>query len=307
MKIAFVKTADPSMASMRFRILIPVEALKKRGHEVEIIKYSGSYPDFMIFSKHFNKNQDLVMMEGAKRDKVKTVYDVCDNHYNTVGHSEYYHKMTQDADIITCNTPVMQEVIKKETGRNAIVVNDSYDTNLPEGKPRFIPNEEPIKILWYGHFTNLNTVGGLVHQLNQLEEGVSLTIISNRPGLTGGKMENVKITHQIWSPETMKIYLEWCNFIAIPTILNNPTKLTKSHNRVTDGIRAGRMVIAHPLPSYEIYRDKYAWIGEDLSDGIIWADENPTEALSKIKAGQKYIEENLSPDKIAKQWEDALG
>ncbi len=293
------------MASMRFRIFIPAKALEERGHEVEIV-FDSEKCDYMIFSKHFNKQRDQLLMAAANKNGIKTVYDVCDNHYNTPMHSEYYRDMSRAADIVTCNTLLMQKAIKAIMGIDAVVVEDSYDTDLPIQEARFVADENPLRIFWYGHFTNLNTLPGLVHQLEYLEEQVELKVVSNGPKIDVQRFENVEIEYHPWSGAHMNHFLEWCNFIAIPTLLNDPTKQTKSHNRATDGIRAGRFVIAHPLPSYEIYRDKYAWIGEDLSDGIIWADNNPKEALVRIQEGQKYIQENLSPDKIAGQWEKAL-
>jgi hypothetical protein len=237
---------------------------------------------------------------------MNTVYDVCDNHFNTPVHSPYYSGMARAASIVTCNTPTMQEVIRNAVGKEAKIVDDSYDTDMPFQEPRFEANQEPIRVLWYGHFTNLNTLTGLIRQMSQINEEVQIGAISNGPQSPSQRYQNVEIAYLPWSMPIMRQQLEWCNFISIPTLLNDPTKRTKSHNRVTDGIRAGRFVLAHPLPSYEIYKDKYAWIGEDLSEGLIWADDNPEKVLSRIHEGQKYIQENLSPDKIAQQWEDAL-
>jgi len=297
------------MASMRYRIMAPGIALGKRGHEVKIVDKLSGYgepiPDWLIFSKHFNKARDLDMAYRSKDRGQKIVFDICDNHFQNQSHGRYYGTMTELADVVTCNTPVMKEVIKDQTKVDAIVVDDPYD--LEEREAKFIPNQDPIRILWYGHFTNLDTLHPLIIQLNQLTEQIELVVISNHAAMSNNTAGNCRISYESWSTGTMRRWLDWCNFITIPTILGDPKKMTKSHNRVTDGIRSGRFVLAHPLPSYERYRDKYAWVGEDLADGIVWADENPDLALSYIKEGQEYIRENLSPDKIAQQWEKALG
>lgn len=305
MKIYFVETSNETSASTRLRVLIPAKALANRGHTVKIInKYENC--DYMIFSKHFNKRRDYPIFLEAKHRGITTVYDVCDNHFNDPTESAYYRDMTKAAAIVTCNTSAMQEVIKKSIGKESFIVNDPYDITLPFQEARYIAKQDPIEILWYGHSTNLKTLNNMINQFALIEQKIIVTALSNRPAASPIVYLNVTVNHETWSIPRMIQGLKECNIIAVPTILGDPTKITKSHNRVTDGIRAGRLVLAHPLPSYEIYRNKYAWVGENLSDGLIWAEENPHEIIHRISEGQRYIEDNLSPDKIAQEWEAAL-
>lgn len=311
MKIAFVKTASDTMASARYRIVLPGDALKARGHEVLAVDSYLSPADYSkekksdwhIFGKHFNPEVDQGTAQLVKDAGDKVVFDVCDNHFGNQ-FSSYYRGMCELADLVTCNTPTMKEIILKETGKHAHIIDDPYE--YPEEEARFIPNQNPINLLWYGHFVNLNTVQPMVQQLKQLEENISLCVISNMQPQQPTVDKNVFLSFLSWSPPTQKNMLEWCNYVVLPTDLNDPTKRTKSHNRLVEGIRSGRFVLAQPLPSYEAFKD-FAWVGEDISDGICWADENPDLALERIKKGQEYLRENLSPDCIAQQWENLLG
>lgn len=301
MKISFVRTVDESLASFRYRIKIPMQPLIDKGHTVNIVDElpNADDCDFLIFSKHFHKARDYTMATKAKEAGIKVVYDICDNHFNTTN-SDYYRSMTALADIVTCNTPVMKDVILEEAGRFASIVDDPYE--LPEKAPKFSPGDV-LNILWYGHGVNLNTLPPVLGDLSKLSRPVNLRVISNAP--FRGSMSSVKIDYIPWSPATMAAGLEWCDMIMVPTILDDQTKITKSHNRVTEGIRSGRFVVAHPLPSYEKYRP-FAYIHNNLGVGIEWALRNPDKVVDAIEGGQRFINVTISPEDIAGQWEEAL-
>jgi hypothetical protein len=47
------------------------------------------------------------------------------------------------------------------------------------------------------------------------------------------------------------------------------------------------------------------WIG-DIEDGMIWFEENRTEAIKRIRNCQDYIRNRYSPDEIGRQWLNVL-
>jgi glycosyltransferase involved in cell wall biosynthesis len=309
MKIGFVKTADNNMASVRYRINLPAAALLNRGHEVKMVDSYFTLKDYQhkldyhIFGKHFNPDGDYQTANIIKDDGGKVVFDICDNHFENQ-YAPYYKAMCSLADVVTCNTPVMQDIIKSYTGKNSQIIDDPYE--YEELEPQFTPGQNPIQILWYGHFTNLNTVEVMGKDLRKLEESINLTVLSNMRSKAPVEDHNIFITFLTWNSDLQRKLIEKTNFIALPTILNDDTKRTKSHNRLVEGIRSGRFVLAYPLPSYERFKD-FCWVGEDFSDGICWADDNPEQVLQRIKDGQEYLKETLSPDHIAQQWEKILG
>jgi len=302
MNISFVRTVDESLASFRYRIKIPTEALIKLGHNVRIIDQLPTKDncDFLIFSKHFHTTRDLSMALEAKKIGIKVVYDICDNHFVTQN-AGYYREMSELADIITCNTLDMKNVIHHEVRKIAHIVDDPYE--FSEAEPSFNPSDEVIKLLWYGHGVNLNTIAPILGDLSKLSRPVNLRVISNSP--FRGTMDSVKIDYIPWSQEAQMAGLAWCDMVIIPTILNDQTKRTKSHNRVTEAIRSGKFVVAHPLPSYLQYKP-YAWIDERVGNGVEWAYNNPDKVIDAIQRGQAHIARNLSPENIALQWEAAL-
>jgi hypothetical protein len=82
-------------------------------------------------------------------------------------------------------------------------------------------------------------------------------------------------------------------------------KLVKSPNRVVEPLRAGRFVVAYPLPSYAELGD-YVWLGEDISAGVAWALTNHEEVRRRLEAGQAYVARRFDPRAIGRVWEAVL-
>lgn len=85
-----------------------------------------------------------------------------------------------------------------------------------------------------------------------------------------------------------------------PENLNEKGRV-KSANRLLETLRAGRIAVAHPLPSYLELKD-FAWTGDRLEDGIRSVLENPAAALQRAREGQRYVAEKFSPRSIAERW-----
>ena len=65
-------------------------------------------------------------------------------------------------------------------------------------------------------------------------------------------------------------------------------------------------MVAHPLPAYAPYA-AFAWIGEDLCQGVEWSIRHPREVVERIARGQAYLDERHSlPHAVARFWLDVL-
>ena len=82
-------------------------------------------------------------------------------------------------------------------------------------------------------------------------------------------------------------------------------KLVKSPNRAVEGIRAGRLVLAYPLPAYQELAPGL-WLGDDMAAGIRAALADPHAALETITAGQSIVARRFAPQRIAQRWEAVL-
>ncbi len=260
MEVTFAYFGE-DVASARLRARIPQQELRKHG-----IKRGK---DVLVYSKDWLKWEEI---KGFK----KRIFDVCDNHYKTDEKRSYYIEHTKLADVVTCNSEVMKQIIKEETGRDAIVIPEPYESaeRLPEIGPG---------LLWFGHRSNLPDLDRIANRLKN-----PLLIMSNSP------------LHVEWSLDTFN------KAIAHPCIVIIPTgkSMAKSENRMVESIRNGRYVCAEYLPSYEPFSEFFP-IG-DIPENVDKALANPQESLDRIKAAQDYIRDRYSPETIGQKWLEVI-
>lgn len=101
-----------------------------------------------------------------------------------------------------------------------------------------------------------------------------------------GPSSPLRVRFVQWQPNLMDAELAGCDLVLIPSEYRDPVKRAKSPNRLVAGLHAGRLVVAHPLSAYEPYAP-YAWIGEDLCEGIEWAARNPQEPVARIAPARR--------------------
>lgn len=246
-----------SLASSRLRAAIPQRELKKLGVE------QGK--DVLIYGKHW-------LPEKVKGSFGKLVYDVCDDHFRTPNLRAYYLRNTIEADLVTCNSLVMQERIREETGRDSIVIREPYES------AEYMPTIGP-SLLWYGHNSNLSDLVRIKPYLRH-----PLLVLSNDENCIE------------WTPETFKTAIQKPCIVVIPT----GKSLAKSENRMVEAIRTGKYVCAEHLPSYEPFNEFFP-LG-DIPEHIEWALSHVEDSLDRIRKAQSYIREKYSPRSIGEQW-----
>lgn len=260
MKITFVDFGA-SLASSRLRSAIPQRELKKQGIE------QGS--DVLVYGKHW-------LPEDVKRSFRKLVYDVCDDHYKNPKLKAYYLKNTQEADLVTCNSEVMKQRIKEETGRDAVVIKEPYES------AEYLPSIGG-RLLWFGHNSNLPDLVRIEPYLRH-----PLMVLSNDPDCVE------------WTPHTFKQAIQTPCIVIIPT----GKSLAKSENRMVESIRCGKYVCAEPLPSYQPFSEFFP-LG-DIPEHVEWALSHKEGSLENVRAAQDYIRNKYSPAQIARDWLKAL-
>lgn len=260
MKITFLNINE-KIASARLRALIPSKYLYANGFS------KGT--EICVLSKHWFPWE---ITKGFK----KVVYDVCDDHFST-DHSSYYIDACAKADLITCNSQAMKNIIKTATGRDAIVIDDPYeDTEKAASEPT-------DDLLWFGHASNILDITKLKL------DNYKLTIVSN--------IDHPRIKQ--WSFDTLDQELNKCGIVLIPT----GKSIAKSANRMVKSIRYGKFVCAEPLPCHSEIPGP--WIG-DIKTGIDWALSNKKDAQERTRVAQQWVRDRYSPETIGKQWIQAL-
>ena len=251
--VTFVSFGE-TVASSRLRASIPQQQLEKIGVKRGL--------DVVVYGKH------LVAFDQIKHFKNK-VFDCCDDHFRT-DRGDYYREHIAKADLVTCNSEKMAEIILVETGRIATVIPDPYES---EENPAGMGNG----LLWFGHESNLIDL----HPYLDLKPEV----------LTGSD----------WSRDKQLAALDKCAAVLIPT----GKSMAKSANRLIESVRNGRFVIAGHMPAHEEFK-RMMWVG-NIRDGVEWAKAYPHKAVGQVKECQQYIRDKYSPEAIGRLWFNALG
>lgn len=251
-KVTFADFGE-GIASSRLRAKIPQQELEKLG--------MGKGIDILVYGKH------LVPEHVVKRFG-KRVYDICDDHFRDE-FADYYIEHAVKADLVTCNSEAMREIILQHTGRHATVIPDPYES---EEKPAGMGNG----LLWFGHKSNF---------------------VDLKPYLD---LKPEIVTGPDWSREKQLAALEKCAAVIIPT----GKSMAKSANRLIESVRNGRFVVAGWLPTHEEFKP-FMWIG-DIRDGVEWVKHYPNEAIKRVASCQEYIRHEYSPEAIGRLWFNAL-
>ena len=330
MRIAWVVSAQhlestprglySSVASYRYRMIIPATELKKRGHQVAAIGASpaaGGYEyavqqlqdlDVVVFGKMTDSMELQARLVSAAREAgIRVVVDVCDDHFADDAIGERYRTVVASADAVSVSSGFLAERIAGMTGRSATVIKDSYEG--ARGAPRWAPGSQ-VEALWFGHPRNLE---GLARSLGVIAgSGIRMRLVV----VTGGTPEvldwhgrvrtavkrNIDLEFREWSLEATAQALQASDVVLLPIDRENRFSLSKGPDRVVESLWAGRLVLAHPIPAYEEF-SAWAWIGEDLMEGLRWAIDHRSEVVARIARAQEFIGARYSPQVIAERWE----
>lgn len=271
MKIAFLGRGL-DVASTRYRIIIPAYQLQRMGHEI-----TKDAP-ILVFNKGSIDPEVLKLYS-------KTVYDVCDDNFDCEQRGREYLEHTKRANAVTVNSECMRFIVHQKTGRSAVVIPDPYEHE--EWAPSWGEGR-----LWFGHWTNLKDLDRC---------GVSASVLT--AGAPEGSRASAilsRMPHEAWSPEAMDRAFRTHAIVVIPT----GRAIAKSANRLIESVRAGKFVVAEPLPAYEEF-SRWMWVG-DMKEGVAWAESHKDECLERVKACQLYIREKYSPERIGVMWERVL-
>ncbi|MBF0358741.1 MAG: hypothetical protein HQL70_09035 [Magnetococcales bacterium] len=318
-----------SLASVRYRVLIPATFLSKAGHQVEIIQLAADAPvesiianmklegdSVAVISKMFSPAQYQLAL-GMKSRGVPIVVDYCDDNFaiaNGVGEQEL--AVGRMADSIVSGSKFLGTTIERVLQRGYTVIADPFEG--PYGAPAFSPDPEAVKLLWFGNYVNFSSLYIFFEQLkiylqNSLANGeepirVKLHIVTGKQEEAIPRLQqqadvfgqHLSITFTPWSPDVTWRAIDGCDMVVLPI---NPDQrgLSKSTNRLLEPFRGGRMVVANQLPAYAPFAD-YAWIGDNLVEGILWACGNRDDVLKRITRGAELIERQYSASVIGGEW-----
>lgn len=230
--------------------------------------------------------------------------------------AEFQTRLAQ-ACPLSVPSAALRERLEAAARYGVTVIEDPYEREAPE-PPRFAPGNT-LRLAWFGVFGA---------PLRALVEGHFIAIarrLAPRPleiALVTGESQ-VQLVSQMaaqlaavhpgcqlrmvaWSGEAVAKEVTAADLVVLPQDADSEWGRVKSHNRLVEALRGGRLPIASPIPSYEELA-QWAWVGNDLAEGVAWALSRPAEVLQRIAGGQAVVEERFSPQRIGERWAGLLG
>jgi hypothetical protein len=313
-----------SLASVRYRALIPADRLQQAGIESRFLSLATmpradiesalatDRPVALIIGKSFSADA-LIIAHFAKSIGVRVLVDYCDHHFRQDALGTHQRALADVADQLIASTPVLAEIIEAETHRSPILIPDPYEG--PQGQPLFdVPADRPVRLLWFGHPSNLDAVQDIAPQLEHVARDIPLTltlltdlaapIFSETAALYASMAPHVTLSPRPWSlPDT------WAEIAATDLVIlpsrDTDFKSAKGPNRLIESLWGGRAVLAFPLPAYREFKP-HVWLGENFANGILYALNTQPYIQRQIATGQSYIAAHYSPDAIGKRWHTVL-
>jgi glycosyltransferase involved in cell wall biosynthesis len=308
-----------SVASVRYRLIIPARALDGGGFESRVTyigaganrrtlleRFQGAHA--VVFGKLLaapdgfarEAEQALELMAQLRAEGVALLADYSDDHFSDPLRGPAYRAIASAVDGVIASSPGLAEVIKQHTSVPVSVITDPVEGL--RGQPR-VAEQPPYRLLWFGHPLNLETLQYGLPQLERVaaETPHSLTLVT----APSAGAEGLAGRFRPWSAQAMREELQICDAVVIPSNPYDPRKAVKSPNRFAESLWAGRFVLAHALPAYEELAD-YGWVGEDLGEGLRWLAAHVREASVRIERGQAAVAARFTPRVIAEAWKAAI-
>lgn len=294
-------------ASIRIAALIPARHLGARvlffGRDMDPEDFLDRHvPKVLILTKALD-DSFVRLAETARRRGIKIVTSLCD-FYFTCENGQRNRKLTALSDAVVAQTVTMAKEIKNYFGKDSRLIEESIE--YPRKSPKFSPGS-PLKLIWYGHSANHDTMIPGLKRLAGIGRPVSLMILSDRgPDMAALQKMAPQISFGFmpWSHLMQHKFVGISDMVFLPS-LDDETTRVKGHNRLVEAINAGRLAIAHPLPQYQELAD-YCLCDADYAKSIERALKNPAGMLERIRAGQKYIDTRFAPEVVAEKWRDLI-
>jgi hypothetical protein len=262
----------------------------------------------------------------------RVVFSIADDHFDNPHFRDFYATSLPQCRAVTTVSERLAETLRRFTSRPVLIVPEpsegerrapqAFITRKPPGPLAWLAGRIGlssdlwrVRLLWFGYPANLPPLLELIPELEALarRHPLMLTCVTNPVAEIKALMSETRTRESSalrvqfipWSPLATPGIIESNDLVLIPSAYRDPVKQAKSPNRLVAGLHGGRFVVAHPLPAYAPYA-AFAWIGEDLCEGVEWAIRHPREVVERISRGQAYIDERHSAEAVARFWLDVL-
>ena len=320
-----------SMASARYRIIIPCAALEALGwrsrvthappgaNRATLLKRCEGASAAIIGKLAYSDSEFakagptlLDVLSQLRSMRVTLIADFSDDRTGDPLRGRFDWQIANLADLLVVSTPELAEVLRSLSPVDIRIITDPV-----EGKRGALKTVGvPLRLLWFGHWNKVHSLAAGLAQLDRSASSSSLSLVLvTAPGFGAEQVAREldgrwrttgsACTFRPWSVSAVFDELARCDAVVIPADPNNRRDAVRSHNRFSESVWAGRFVVAHPLPSYQALAE-FGWVGEDLATGLAAFLADGVEAKRRILAGQDYIAKHFNPSVIAEAWNAAL-
>ena len=244
------------------------------------------------------------LAEEAKSKGVKVFFHMSDWHFENVN----YRQLSKICDRVVVQTKCLAEKVIEIFGVTPAIIEEPFEG--PRDKAKFKPGNS-MKLLWFGHSGNLDTLEIGLQQLQRVTIPYQLAIVTNdikaadKVFLAAPKTRSLRNCEIIpFDLVAQQKQVKRCDVVLIPSHWGND-KIVKGHNRLVQSIHGGRIAVAFPFPQYKEL-GKFCICCEDMGAGVHWAAENRRAAFQRIKSGQVYIDQGFSPGSVAAKWKETI-
>jgi hypothetical protein len=258
-------------------------------------------PSALILTKAFD-DSIVELAEAAVARAIPLITTLCDLHFS--GESGRRNRRLCDlSQAVIVQTGAMADEVMRQFGKRCAIIEEAIE--YPREQASFAPGR-PLKLLWYGHSANHDTLSAGIAALAGASLGpITFMIVSNAMPefMDGGfpiQPKDMGFEVVPWSIMAQYSALAWCDMVFIPSS-DTPDKRVKGHNRLVEAINAGRIAITHPLPQYREL-SAYSLCDADYGESVRAALADPSAVLRKIEDGQRYIDSRFAVDVISEKW-----
>lgn len=278
-RIMWAHPGDGRMASYRLRCALPAEFLKTRGWDITV---DEGEPDILIVGKPWAEM--VAGLEGAKRQGVKVVVDICDDHFAHPQLGAPYAQAVRLADAVTCATAVLAERVQAATGRAAVVIGDPIEFERAE------PHANDMAAIWFGSVINLQPMQRFWPYLHKVTDRVTV--------VTDG---NNGLPHVPWSLENLERELGRASVALLPTKIGHEYK---SPNRLCTALAKGCWAAVEPHPAYAPWAHLLNPHG--VMDGLREMKDSLPSINERVREAQDIAFRLYSPEVVGQQWHNLL-
>lgn len=308
------------LASARLRLGVAADAWRREGNENRFVEPASPNAREAIergaqicvmpkFSIDLPLAPWIAACRAAKDSGARLLVDVCDYPFRPKPDvvDEFYKLALGMADALVVNSVRMAEQMAPHFARTPVVIADAVLD--PMAKPAFGPAKR-LNLLWFGHPSNLRFLEPCINELIASAPRPCRLVIVTQDG--HGAREAAQQLQARFGPDFETRFVEWslqatrrelaaCDLALLPGVPDDAKKSAVSANRLAEILNAGRFPVASPMHSYLEFENG-AWLGDNLMEGIRWAQANPAAVLERIARGQTLVAEKYAKEKLGNQW-----